>query len=61
MTTKVALIADIDTHREFWAQVANENGWYVEPFYVHVWIDENSEIVDSVSYKGLLRDVIDQY
>jgi len=61
MTTKVSLIADIDTHREFWAQVAKENDWYVEPFYVHVWTDENDEIVDSVSYRGMSRDVIDQY
>jgi hypothetical protein len=61
MTTKVSLNNDIETHREFWAQVAIEHDWFVEPFYIHIWIDENNEIVDSVSYKGLTRDVIDQY
>lgn len=61
MTTKVSLNNDIETHREFWAQVAIEHDWYVVPFFIHIWIDENQEIVDSVSYKGLTRDVIDQY
>jgi hypothetical protein len=61
MTTKVSLKSDIETHREFWAQVAIEHDWYVTPFFIHVWIDENQEIVDSVSYKGLSRDVIDEY
>ena len=61
MTTKVSLNNDIETHRELWAQVAIEHDWYVDPFFVHVWIDENNEIVDSVSYKGLSRDVVDQY
>ncbi len=61
MITKELKVTDIDTHREFWAQVAKEHDWYVEPFYVHVWIDENKEIVDSVSYKGLAKDIVDTY
>lgn len=61
MTTKVSLNNDIETHREFWAQVAVEHDWYVEPFFVHVWIDENQEIIDSVSYKGLYKDIVDRY
>jgi len=61
MTTKELQLTDIETHREFWAKVALENDWYVEPFCVHVWVDENNEIVDSVSYQGLSRDIIDAY
>lgn len=61
MITRDSLNNDIDTHREFWAQVAVEHDWYIKPFFVHVWIDENQEIIDSVSYKGMSRDVIDQY
>ena len=61
MIAKDLKITDIDTHREFWAQVAREHDWYIEPFYVQIWINEENEIVDSVSYKGLARDIVDQY
>lgn len=61
MITSDLKVKDIEIHRKFWAQVARENNWYVEPFYVHVWINDSDEIVDSVSYKGLWQDVIDQY
>jgi hypothetical protein len=23
----------IEKHRTFWAEIANKNGWYIEPFY----------------------------
>lgn len=44
--------------REFWARVARENGWYKEPFFVQVWVDDSDDITDSVSHRGLDRDYI---
>jgi len=46
----------IEEHREFWANVAKDNGWYFEPFYVVVYLDDDGKIVDSLSHKGLDRD-----
>jgi len=60
MTAKDISTNTIETHRKFWAQVARQHNWYTEPFFVHVWVDKNNEIVDSVSHKGLSRDIIDQ-
>lgn len=48
----------VDEHREYWEEIAKKNGWYTEPFYVMVWVDENDDIVDSVSYIGMTEDVI---
>lgn len=48
----------IEEHRKWWAQVAKENGWYTQPFFIQVWIDRDGEVVDSVSYEGLTRDWI---
>jgi len=39
---------NIDAHRAFWANVAKENGWYREPFYVQVWQREDGTITDSI-------------
>jgi len=50
---------EIETHRAGWADVARQHGWYTEPFHVIVWLDEQTgEVLDSVSHRGLDRDVI---
>ena len=49
----------IEQKRELWAEIAKANGWHSEPFFVQVWIDEEGEIVDSVSFRGLDRDIIE--
>lgn len=48
----------VDEHREFWADVAKKNGWYKEPFFVQVWVDDSGNVVDSVSYQGLSEDIV---
>jgi hypothetical protein len=54
--TKIA--NDINAHRAFWANIARENGWYKEPFYVQVWQDMDGVITDSVGTTALTEDVI---
>lgn len=50
---------DIEKHRDLWAKIAKDNGWYYEPFFVQVWIDpETNEIYDSVSTRGFTQDHI---
>jgi len=44
--------------RDFWSKVAKNNGWYVEPFFVQVWIDKKGEVLDSVSHRDMTRDLI---
>lgn len=47
----------IEDHRTFWANIAKENGWYTEPFYVAVWVDpRNGEIYDSLGTRQLTQD-----
>ena len=48
----------IEDCRTFWSKIARENGWYVEPFYVHVWIDGDGVIIDSVSHRDMTQDVV---
>jgi hypothetical protein len=48
----------IEQCRQFWAKVAKENGWYKEPFFVQVWVDDNGDITDSVSHRGLNQDYV---
>ena len=48
----------IEQCRQFWAKVAKENGWYKEPFFVQVWVDDNGDITDSVSHCGLNQDYV---
>jgi len=47
----------IERARDRWKIVAQENGWYFEPFYIHVWIkkDDHGHMVvsDSVAHKGM--------
>jgi hypothetical protein len=48
----------IEEHRQFWANIAKEYGWYTEPFYVQVFIDpETKRIYDSVSFSGMTGDI----
>lgn len=50
---------DIEKHRETWAKVAKENGWYNEPFFVQIWYDKTTgEVKDSVSTRALKGDVL---
>ncbi len=53
-------MTQIELKRELWAGIAKENGWYSEPFFVQVWVDKEGEIVDSVSFTGLNRDIIER-
>lgn len=49
----------IEEHREFWANIAKQNGWYVEPFYVQVWMNpDTEEIYDSVATRDLPYDIV---
>lgn len=47
---------DIEKARTFWAGVATKNGWYKEPFFLQVWVDELGQVTDSVSHRDLDRD-----
>ena len=49
---------DIEAHRSFWANIARENGWYTQPFYVQVWQDMDGTITDSVATTALTEDVV---
>ena len=51
---------NIEEHRAKWAEIAKENGWYQEPFYVQVWMNKEGEITDSVSTRGLESDIIEK-
>jgi hypothetical protein len=53
------MMNSIELKRELWAGIAKENGWYSEPFFVQVWVDKEGQIVDSVSFAGLDRDIIE--
>ena len=48
----------IEKHRLKWSKLAKENGWFKEPFFIKVWIDENNNILDSVSFIGMEEDII---
>lgn len=61
ITINESITIELETHRGYWADIARSNGWYTEPFYVHVWIDDKGDIADSVSYRGLDKDIIDTY
>lgn len=49
---------EIEKHRLFWAKVAKANNWYVEPFYVQVWVDKTGNVTDSVSHISLTKDIV---
>ena len=54
---KVSLVV-IEKHRAFWAKIAKDNGWYVEPFHVQVWIGRDGNVTDSVSHIDLTKDIV---
>ena len=58
MTKK--LEKEIEEARSTWANVAKQGNWYTEPFYVHVWINSDDEVIDAVSHKGMTKDIIEQ-
>ena len=45
---KTEIANNIEAHREFWANVAKENGWYREPLFIQVWTNKNGLITDSI-------------
>lgn len=49
---------DVETHRNFWSDIAKKNNWHKEPFHVQVWHDKNGNITDSVSHQGMTQDFI---
>lgn len=49
---------EMETVRKKWAKTAKENGWYKEPFFIQVWLDEDKKIIDCVSFEGLEKDYI---
>ena len=48
----------IERHRRFWVQVAEQHDWYTEPFYIQVRLDEKGNVADSVSYIGMTSDIV---
>lgn len=52
------LSENIEFHRAAWAKVAKDNGWYTDPFYVQIWLDDDGYISDSVSHLGMTEDII---
>jgi hypothetical protein len=49
---------EFDHHKTIWSGVAQNNNWYVEPFFIQVWVNQKGSIVDSVSVRGLDRDYV---
>ncbi len=47
----------IEKARGKWAKVAKEYGWYTDPFYIQVWI-QNGKVADAVAFKGMTKDII---
>ncbi len=58
---KKKILKGLEKHRINWSSVAKKYGWYKEPFFVQVWINKDSEVVDSVSFNGLKKDLIVDY
>jgi hypothetical protein len=48
----------IENARTFWKNVALENDWYYEPFYVQVWFDPDDNVYDAVSTRHMTADII---
>lgn len=49
---------DIEEARKFWSRIAKENGWFKNPFFVQIWVDKEGKIKDSVSFRGMTKDLI---
>ncbi len=48
----------IEYHRKGWGEIAKKNGWYKEPFFVQVWVNNRGDITNSVSVVGLDKDFV---
>ena len=48
----------IEECRTFWAKMAKEYKWHTTPFYVQVWVNPQGKIIDSVSHRGMTKDII---
>lgn len=48
----------VEEHRRYWAGIAKRHGWFAQPFCIIAWLDESGDVTDSVSCKGLDRDLI---
>lgn len=53
ITVSEAAREKIEASREGWAQIAKKFGWYFEPFYIQVWMNEFGDVVDIVGHKGM--------
>lgn len=49
---------ELEHHRQIWSKIAKQHNWYQEPFFIQAWVNENGNIVDSVSVRGLSKDYI---
>ena len=48
----------IEKAREMWATLAKERGWYIDPFYIQAWVNEDGDVIDAVAFKGMTGDII---
>ena len=48
---------EVSFHRNSWASIAKNNGWYTEPFFIQVWVDKKGIVVDSVCYRNMEKDI----
>jgi hypothetical protein len=46
----------VEFHRQLWSEIAKENGWYNEPFYVQTFQNEAGEIWDSFGCRHMTQD-----
>jgi hypothetical protein len=52
------LRSDIEKHRKQWAETAQKNNWYAQPFFIQVWVNQHGIITDSLSHIGMKQDFI---
>jgi len=52
---------DIETQRNFWANIAKKHGWYKEPFYVQIWFNQLGKVEDSISFQNMTQDIFVSY
>ncbi len=48
----------LEEARKFWSKIAKKGEWYKEPFYVQLWVHDNGDMDDCVSFQGLDQDII---
>ena len=50
---------EIEKMRAFWAGVAKAHDWYVEPFFIQVWVNPDShQVWDAVAFPDMTQDYI---